>query len=84
MVGLSVGTKITGEGVVVFRDETVYGLQRMCIEQVGRYPDLEMWSEMLVRSLGGAPRIWRHRYVEKVSGESGLCRCFLWMYWKAV
>lgn len=79
---MRVGIRISGEGVVVFRDETVHGLQRLCVEQVGKYPDLEMWSEMLFGTLGRAPRMWLHRYTEKVNAEAGICRCFLWMYWK--
>jgi hypothetical protein len=74
------GTQVTGAGVVVFRDETVYGLQRMCIEAQGLYPDLELWSQMLIAQT--AVSLWRHRYTERVTGFG--CRCFLWLYWKGV
>jgi hypothetical protein len=70
-----VGTAITGEGIVIFRDCTRYGLQRMCIEQMDRYPDVGVWSEMV-----GAHSKWLHDYRERL--VSGVMVCHLWMFWK--
>jgi len=73
----SLGTVITGEGKVVRRDVTRLGLQRMCVEMIGKYPDLELWSDFVSQR---QPRIWRHRYTERVT-EVG-CHCYLWIFWK--
>lgn len=73
---LTLKTKLTNEGLVIFRDETRFGLHRACIEAVGFYPDLEAWSALL-----GEPRLWLHRYSERVNA-TGACICHLWLYWK--
>jgi hypothetical protein len=72
-----VGTKITGEGVVVYRDCTVHGLQRMCVEQMDKYPDVEVWSQLLAFS---DERLARHDYRERL--VSGVMVCHLWIFWK--
>lgn len=74
-----VGTAITGEGVVIFKDETVHGLHRMCVEQLDKYPDVEVWSELLAVS-GQQLAIARHDYRERI--VSGVVVCHLWLYWK--
>ncbi|MBI5933291.1 MAG: hypothetical protein HY867_06250 [Chloroflexi bacterium] len=53
-----VGTKITGKGVVTFRDVTKYGLHRMRVEADG-YPDLATWFEMI-----GKPSNCTYYYTE--------------------
>lgn len=70
-----VGTAITGEGRVIFRDCTVHGLERMCIEQLDKYPDVEVWSQMIT----GATRWW-HDYRERMA--SNVLVCHLWIFWK--
>lgn len=70
-----VGTKIIGEGVVVFKDVTVHGLHRMCIEQLGKYPDVEVWAQLL-----GTWRYALHDYRERL--VSGFMVCHLWIFWK--
>ena len=70
----ALGTVITGEGKVVFRDVTRYGLHRMCVETVGKYPDVETWMELLkdrdVKAI---------RYTEKMTA---VFVGYLWFYWK--
>lgn len=75
---LKLGMVITGEGRVVFCDQTVYGLNRVCVEQKDKYPDLEKWSEFV--SQGRNIRTWRHRYTEKT--VSNVFTGYLWIYWK--
>ena len=70
-----VGTAITGEGAVIFKDVTVHGLQRMCVEQLGKYPDVEVWAQMI-----GAWSIARHDYRERI--VSNVAVCHLWIFWK--
>ena len=70
-----VGTAIAGEGVVIFKDVTVHGLHRMCIEQLDKYPDVELWSQML-----GKWSMAEHDYRERLI--SGVAVCHLWLYWK--
>jgi len=74
---LRLGLKLTNEGVVVKADVTRYGLHRACIEQKDKYPDIEAWAQ-LIRD----PSLFQHRYTEKVDTETGIARCFLWLYWK--
>ncbi len=74
---MRIGTKLSNEGVVIFSDVTPHGLHRACIEQVGKYPDVEAWAQMVKN-----PSLWQYRYTEKVNTESGIARCFLWLYWK--
>jgi len=73
---LQVGTTITGEGKVVFHDVTRYGLHRLCVEVTGKYPDVEVWLEMLkdmnVRLI---------RYTEKIT-VGDLFIGYLWFYFK--
>lgn len=70
------GTKIKGEGVVIFKDVTVYGLHRMCVEMLDKYPDVEVWSQML-----GEWSIARHDYRERIVNDFSV-NCQLWFYWK--
>jgi hypothetical protein len=69
-----VGTRITGHGEVIMRDVTFYGLHRMCVQSVGRYPDLEMWVAMV------SGPVWLYHYGER-SG-AGQMVGLLWLYWK--
>jgi hypothetical protein len=72
-----VGTAITGEGLVIFKDVTVHGLHRMCVEQLDKYPDVEVWSELLAFS---GWRLALHDYRERL--VSGVVVCHLWIFWK--
>lgn len=73
---LSVGTVITGEGKVVFHDVTRYALHRLCVAVQGKYPDVEVWLEMLsevnVKSI---------RYTEKIT-VGHVFIGYLWFYFK--
>lgn len=88
----SIGTVLTGNGKVIRRRVSAQGLHTMVVEQVGRYPDLELWSEMVLQGIPQGDDIkcdvsrvtWRHWYSEKVNAESGIVRCFLWIFWKDV
>ena len=71
-----VGHSITGQGRVVRRDVTRYGLHRMRVELAERYPDIELW----VQALGPAARPLLHDYSERFSGH--LLLCGLTLYWK--
>ncbi len=73
----AVGTSIQGEGRVVFHDVTRYGLHRLCIETSRKYPDLEIWSELLKdKDLRG------YRYTERITCDVFLG--YLWFYFKEV
>jgi hypothetical protein len=74
----SAKTTIRGEGGVVFRDVTRYGLHRMCVAAYRKYPDLEVWAGMLPRGadIEGAAC----RYAEKI--VSDVFVGYLWLYWK--
>ena len=76
ITGLRKGTSVTGAGSVIFRDVTVHGLHRMCVEQVGQYPDLEIWAGMIQPT----PKTWLHDYRERMN--AGIVVCHLWIYWK--
>ena len=71
----AVGTKITGEGRVVFHDVTAYDLHRMCVATEGRYPDVEVWMELLKDR-----HVMFIRYAEKIT--AGVFIGGLWFYWK--
>lgn len=73
----ALGTVIAGEGRVVFRDVTVHGLHRMCIETKGVYPDVETWMKLLE---GREMKIIRTRYTEKQSEIAFFG--YLWFFWK--
>jgi hypothetical protein len=73
----AVGTRITGEGSVVFHDVTFYGLHRMCVATQGKYPDVNTWMEMLKEV-----HVMRTRYTEKMT--VGVFTGYLWFYWKEV
>jgi len=76
--GLSpaLGTRLTGNGVVVAHDLTRYGLHRMTVECSGKYPDLEAWLAMLEPT--ATPLL--HDYGEH--GEGNRVTCWLKLYWK--
>ena len=77
MITPALGTVITGEGKVVFRDETGYGLQRMCVSTQGKYPDVETWTALLEnRDL----TFIKIRYTEKMVAH--VFTGYLWFYWK--
>jgi hypothetical protein len=71
-----VGHGITGQGRVVRRDVTRYGLHRMRVELAERYPDLSIWSQ----ALGPDARLLLHDYGERTSGP--ILMCWLILYWK--
>lgn len=71
----AVGISIRGEGRVVRHDVTLYGLHRLCISLIGKYPDLETWCELLKDR-----DLLIHRYTERIVAH--VCECFLWLYWK--
>lgn len=74
-VSPAVGTGITGEGKVVFHDVTMYGLHRMCVGVAGKYPDVEIWLELL-RDV----HVMKTRYTEKMTVSVFVG--YLWFYWK--
>lgn len=74
----SIKTAITGEGAVVFRDQTRYGLHRMCVAEFGKYPDLETWTMMLPKSANVEQSFCR--YAEKILDNVFIG--YLWIYWK--
>lgn len=71
----AVKTTISGEGTVVFHDETRFGLRRLCVMRRDAYPDAEVWMGLLenadVKSI---------RYAERE--VNGIWSYFLWLYWK--
>lgn len=69
-------TTIAGEGGVVFRDQTLHGLHRMCVAAYGKYPDVEVWAGMLRTNLDRAV----YRYAEKILTDVFIG--YLWLYWK--
>ena len=72
----AVGTSITGEGRVVFHDVSRCDLHRMCVETIGKYPDVEIWMELLKdRDVRGV------RYTERVNSV-GVFLGYLWFYFK--
>jgi hypothetical protein len=75
LVGPAVGTTIKGQGAVVRHDVTHYGLHRLCIALAGRYPDLELWCEMIK-----GRELKLHDYAERI--VVNVCQCYLWLYWK--
>ena len=72
-----VKTAIANEGVVVFHDETRYGLRRICVASNGKYPDLETWLGMMDPSANALA----YRYLEKVYADSVQVG-YLWIYYK--
>lgn len=74
---LQVGTVITGEGKVVSHEVSRYGLHRLCVAVEGKYPDVEVWLDLL-----NAPRVNVRliHYTEKVS--LGVFVGYLWFYFK--
>jgi hypothetical protein len=72
-----VKTTVSGEGKVVFHDETRRGLRRMCVASYGKYPDLETWLGMLEPTA----YVCAYRYIEKL--EAGILFVgYLWIYYK--
>ncbi len=72
----AVGTVIKGEGKVVFHDVSRCDLHRMCVETAGKYPDVEIWTEVLKdKDIRGV------RYTEKET--CGAFLGYLWFYFKA-
>lgn len=70
------GDRLTGNGVVTFRDVTRFGLHRMKVERGGDYPSLEAWCAW-VRQVGGD--VMAHYFEEKAGREFiGI----LWLFWK--
>ncbi len=71
----AVGTSITGEGKVVYHDISRCDLHRMCVETAGKYPDVEIWMDMLKdKDVRGC------RYTERET--CGAFLGYLWFYWK--
>ena len=74
----SAKTTIAGEGGVVFRDQTLHGLHRMCVAAYGKYPDLEVWLGMMPK--GVDPNRAVYRYAEKMTTDVFIG--YLWFFWK--
>lgn len=74
-VTLAVGTRITGEGIVVRRTESRLGLHTAVIAERDKYPDIEVWLEPLK---GKDVRL--HHYSEKV--VVNVFTGYLWLFWK--
>jgi hypothetical protein len=72
-----VRTSVSGEGGVVFHDETSFGLRRMCVASYDKYPDLELWLGMLHPDA----KPHAYRYVEKIEADI-LFIGYLWIYYK--
>ena len=70
----AVGTALRGEGSIVFHDVTRCGLHRLCISVAHKYPDLELWCELLKDK-----DLLRHRYTET---NKQVFIGYLWFYWK--
>lgn len=70
-----VGTVITHEGKMISHEVSRYGLHRLCVAVEGKYPDVELWLEML-----GGVSVKRIRYDEKVT--LGVFVGYLWFYFK--
>src|SRR5262245_36457792 len=70
-----VGTGIKDEGKVVFHDVSRCDLHRMCVAVTGKYPDVELWMEMLKDK-----NVIATRYTEKM--VAGAFIGGLWFYWK--
>lgn len=73
-VSPAVGTVIRGEGKVVHHDVTKYDLHRMCVAVTNKYPDIEIWLEMLKDK-----QVREVRYTEKLTS---VFIGYLWFYWK--
>lgn len=65
---------ITGEGTVVRHDVSRYGLHTLVIAVQGKYPDIEVWLEMVK---GHAVL---HHYSEKIVAH--VFTGYLWIWWK--
>lgn len=70
-----VGTTIKGEGRIAFHDVTWSGLHRLCVETMDKYPDVEMWMELLKDK-----DVQSTRYTERI--VAGAFIGYLWFYFK--
>ena len=57
----AVGTRLTGDGVVMLHTVSRFGLHRVVVETEGRYPDLVKWLAMLPPSA----RVMTHHHAER-------------------
>ena len=71
-----VGNRLTGNGVVTFRDVSRCGLHRMKVELAGGYPTLEGWCAW-IEQLGGTVK---GHYFDEEAGRGFVG--ILWLYWK--
>lgn len=67
-------TTITGEGTVVRHDVSRFGLHTTVIAVKDKYPDIELWMEMV------KGRVMLHHYSEKVTVN--VFTGYLWLWWK--
>lgn len=74
-IALSVGTVITGEGSVVSHRVSRFGLHTTIIATNDKYPDIELWLEMLK-----GQSVMLHHYSEKVTAN--VFTGYLWLFWK--
>jgi hypothetical protein len=71
-----VGSRLTGNGIVISHDVTRFGLHRMKVERAGGYPSLEAWCAW-IEMVGG--KVATH-YLEEQAGREFI-GC-LWLFWK--
>lgn len=72
---LKVGTTITGEGSVVAHRVSRCDLHTVVIAVNGKYPDIELWLEMLI-----GKDVVLHHYSEKI--VANVFTGYLWLFWK--
>ena len=72
----ALNTRVTGQGLVTFRDRTRYGLHRMCVVIEGKYPDLQAWLNMLDPTAD--PKLYYYQERE----TAGVFVGTLWLFWK--
>lgn len=70
----AVGTKITGEGMVVRHTVSRLDLHTLVVAVKDKYPDIEIWMEVLKDK-----HILLHHYSEKIET---VFTGYLWMFWK--
>jgi hypothetical protein len=73
---LQAGTRM-GQSWVARHDVTRYNLGRLCIEGQDHYPDIEIWTAMLVKR-GLVPILYSHHERQNKTGMIGQ----LWLYYR--
>lgn len=75
MISPAVGTTITGEGIIVIHRVSRLGLHTMIVAVKNKYPDMELWLEMLTGKC-----VMLHHYSEKI--VANIFTGYLWLFWK--